>query len=120
MMISNEQRLKAKPCGSVMIPSRNSGPYLQPAVQSVLAQPQSLEFLLADGSSTDSSLQQLEAIAASNPRQRIISCRDQGPADALNKVFQVARRTIIGWLNADDLYFPGAPTAAIAALNAHT
>lgn len=107
MMIDTEQRLKTKPCGSVMIPYRNAGPYLQPvqpAVQSLLAQPQSLEFLLAHGSFTDGSFEQLEAIATSNPRQSIIRCSDKGPADSLNKAFQVARRTMIGWLSADDLY----------------
>ncbi len=117
--MSTGQRLKAKPSVSVMMPCRNAGPYLQAAVQSVLAQPECLELLAADGGSTDGSLEQLEAIAANDPRLRIISRSDTGPADALNKAFQAARGTLIGWLNADDLYAPGTLRRAVAELNAH-
>ena len=45
------------------MPCRNAGPYLMSAVQSVLAQPECLELLLADGGSTDGSLQLLENLA---------------------------------------------------------
>jgi len=44
---------------------------------------------------------------------------DQGPADALNKAFHQARGTLIGWLNADDLYSPGALGRAVDALEAN-
>ena len=101
------------------MPCRNAGRFLQEAVQSVLAQPECLELLAADGGSTDGTLQILEALAASNPRLRIVSRADSGPADALNQAFRAARGTLIGWLNADDLYPPGALARAVAALNAH-
>jgi hypothetical protein len=48
-------------------------------------------------------LQLLEALAAEDPRLRIVSRADAGPADALNQAFRAARGTLIGWLNADDL-----------------
>jgi len=101
------------------MPCRNAGPYLQAAVQSVLSQPECLELLVADGGSTDASLQVLEDLAEADPRLRIVSRSDRGPADALNKAFRAARGTLIGWLNADDLYTPGALARAVAALNAH-
>ena len=104
---------------SVLMPCRNAGPFLQAAVQSVLAQAECLELLVADGGSTDGSLQILEDLAATDPRLRIISRSDRGPADALNKAFGVARGTLIGWLNADDLMPPGSLARAVAALNAH-
>ena len=34
-----------------------------------------------------------------------------GPADALNKALRAARGSLIGWLNADNLYPPPAPSA---------
>ena len=106
-------------CVSVLMPCRNAGPYLQAAVASVLAQPECLELLVADGGSSDGSLQLLEALAAEDPRLRIVSRADAGPADALNQAFRAARGTLIGWLNADDLSPPGALARAVAALNAH-
>ena len=98
------------------MPCRNAGPFLQAAVQSVLTQPQCLELLVADGGSTDGSLKALETMAGADPRLRIISRSDPGPADALNKAFQAARGTLIGWLNADDLSPPGAFARAVTAL----
>ncbi len=106
-------------CVSVLMPCRNAGPYLQAAVASVLAQPECLELLVADGGSSDGSLQTLEALAAKDSRLRIVSRADTGPADALNQAFRAARGTLIGWLNADDLSPPGALSRAVAALNAH-
>ena len=101
------------------MPCRNAGPYLQAAITSVLNQPECLELIVADGGSTDGSLEQLETIASNDPRLRIISRSDRGPADALNKAFRAARGTLIGWLNADDLMPMGALARAVAALNAH-
>ena len=101
------------------MPCRNAGPYLQAAVQSVLGQKECLELLVADGGSTDGSLQVLEDLAVAAPRRCIVSRSDRGPADALNKAFSAARGTLIGWLNADDLMPPGALARAVAALNAH-
>lgn len=104
---------------SVLMPCRNPGLFLLPAVQSVLKEPECLELLVADGGSTDGTLQVLEEYAADDSRLRIVSRYDDGPADALNKVFHAARGTLIGWLNADDLYAPGALSRAVAALKAH-
>jgi len=101
---------------SVLMPCFNPGPFLQEAVASVLAQPQCLELLVAEGCSTDGSLEVLGDLASSDARLRIIPGPDLGPADALNKAFAQARGTLIGWLNADDLCPPGALARAAAAL----
>ena len=101
------------------MPCRNAGPFLIPAVRSVLAQSECLELLVADGGSTDGTLQVLEEMALHDSRVRLVSRSDAGPADALNKAFRAARGTFIGWLNSDDLYAPGALERAVAALNAH-
>ena len=101
------------------MPCRNAGQYLHEAIASVLQQPECLELLVADGGSTDGSLEELEHWAQSNPRVRIVSRLDNGPADALNQAFKNARGTLIGWLNADDLYPTGALSRAVSALDAH-
>lgn len=101
------------------MPCFNPGPFLQEAVASVLAQPECLELLIADGGSTDGSLEALKEFASADARVRIIPGPDQGPADALNKAFAQARGTLIGWLNADDLSSPGALARAAAALAAN-
>ena len=41
---------------------------------------------------------------------------DDGQADAVNKGFRMAKGEIFGWLNADDLYLPGAISAGVDAL----
>lgn len=108
-----------QPCVSVLMPCFNAGPFLREAVESVLLQSECLELLVADGGSGDGSLDLLRERAAVDPRLRLVSRRDHGPADALNKAFRAARGTLIGWLNADDLYTPGALARARAALAAH-
>ena len=107
------------PLVSVIMPCRNAGPYLRPAVESVLAQPECLELLVADGGSTDGSLEYLDRLSEVDHRLRIVSRDDAGPADALNKAFRAARGIFIGWLNADDIYPTGALARSVAALNSN-
>ena len=59
----------------------------------------------------------LDGWSEKDSRLRIISRSDGGPADALNKAFSAARGTLIGWLNADDIYPPGALARSVAALD---
>ena len=65
-------------------------------MQSVLGQPECLELLVADGGSTDGTLQVLEELSAADPRLRVISRKDSGPFDALNKALRATRGTVIG------------------------
>ncbi|MEB3320081.1 MAG: glycosyltransferase [Cyanobium sp.] len=108
-----------RPTVSVLMPCLNPGPFLEEAIASVLAQPDCLELLIADGGSTDGSLSRLRERAAGESRIRLLTGPDQGPADALNRAFQAARGTVIGWLNADDLYTAGALSRAVACLSRH-
>lgn len=104
---------------SVLMPCRDGLPFLNEAIDSVLAAPQVLELLVADGGSVDGSLELLRRRAARDPRLRLVSLADQGVADGLNRALDQARGTVIGWLNADDRYLPGAPERALAALQQH-
>lgn len=112
-------KLETSPSVSVLMPSFNPGAYLQEAVRSVLDQPQCLELIVADGGSTDGSVETLEDLARTDTRLKLHVAPDHGPADALNTAFRRARGTLIGWLNADDLYPPGALARAVAALEFH-
>jgi hypothetical protein len=101
------------------MPCFNPGSFLGSAVRSVLNQTACLELIVADGGSSDGALGLLESLSKADRRVRIIRGPDQGPADALNKALAAARGTLIAWLNADDLFPPGALARAAAALQAH-
>jgi glycosyltransferase involved in cell wall biosynthesis len=109
--------MTTRPSVSVLMPCLNPGPFLEEAITSVLSQPDCLELLIVDGGSTDGSLSILNTWMIRDPRIRLLRGPDQGPADALNKAFRAARGTLIGWLNADDIYMEGALVRAVAALD---
>ena len=106
---------------SIITPNYNGARWLARGMASVLSQPlapgDELEYIFIDGGSTDGS----QAIAEAR-RERLaalVSEKDNGPADALNKGFRLATGDLVGWLNADDVYRPGALAAAAAAAKAH-
>jgi len=109
-----------QPLVSVVMPSLNQAGFLAASLDSVLSQcyPQ-VELIVADGGSADGSLALLEEKRKQDPRLRILAGPDAGPADAVNKGLRAARGTVIGWLNSDDLYAPGAVERAVAALLEH-
>lgn len=106
------------PLVSIVMPSFNQEHFIEAAVRSVLEQDYpSLELIIADGGSTDGTLQCLEGLLAHfGNRLRWISEPDSGPANAINKALGMVRGAIIGWLNSDDLYAPGAVRAAVHCL----
>jgi cellulose synthase/poly-beta-1,6-N-acetylglucosamine synthase-like glycosyltransferase len=99
----------ARPRISIVIPSLNQGEYLDQAIQSVLDQSeQGSELIVMDGGSTDGSVAAIRKHAARIAHW--VSAPDAGPAAALNAGFSVATGDILGFLNADDFYLPGAFT----------
>jgi glycosyltransferase involved in cell wall biosynthesis len=69
-----------------------------------------IEHIVVDAGSTDGSREILRAARANI--QRLIMEPDAGPADGLNKGFEAATASVIGYINADDLLLP----AGIAAV----
>ncbi len=103
---------------SIVMPTRNQMAFLAESVNCVLAQGYAnLELIVADGASTDGTQQWLAARAAEDVRLRWFSEPDTGPAQALNRALRLVRGTVVGWLNSDDLYTPGAIQRAVDALH---
>jgi glycosyltransferase involved in cell wall biosynthesis len=93
---------------SVIMPSFNQRPFIGQAVRSVLGQrgPFDLELIVVDGGSSDGTAELLGSIR--DARLTWTSEPDRGQADALNKGLARASGEVIGWLNSDDRYRPGA------------
>jgi len=103
---------------SVVIPSYNAARYIAATLQSIQAQNMDgVEVVLIDGASKDDTLN--IARSFSNLDMTIVSERDQGQLDALQKGLRLARNDIILWLNADDIVMPGAFAAVRKAFEEH-
>ena len=111
----------AMPLVSVVMPSLNQVQFLEAAVRSVLEQDYpNLELIVADGMSTDGSLELLMQLQAEyGERLRWSSQHDGGAAQALNHAIGQAQGDVLGWLNSDDLYAPEAVARAIAHFEKH-
>ena len=99
---------------SFLVPSYNSMPYIMACIESALAQRgPSIEILVQDGGSTDGTLSALAEL--DDPRLQVISERDAGQSDALNRALDRATGEFVMWLNADDLLLDGAASAYLHA-----
>jgi len=95
---------------SIVTPSLNQAVYLDECLHSVMTQGiLDVEHIVVDGGSKDRSIEILAGFAERCPYKfNWKSESDLGQSDALNKGFLKAEGEIIGWLNADDRYRPGA------------
>ena len=106
----------APPSLTIVTPCLNAVATLPATLASVRAQGYpGLEHIVVDGGSCDGTVARLEAAEGI----RWISEPDRGLADALNKGIAMARGDVIGELNADDVYEPGALHAVGAAFTEH-
>ena len=104
------------PLVSIVTPAYNAARFIRETVESIRNQDYpALEHIVIDGESTDGTLD----ILRQYPHLTWVSEPDRGQSHALNKGFRRARGEIVGWLNADDVYQPGAIKAAVAFMQAH-
>lgn len=88
---------------SIITVCYNSGATIRDAIESVIAQEYAdIEYIVVDGGSTDNTLAIIEEYRASI--SVLISERDQGIYDAMNKGVERATGDIVGLLNSDDFY----------------
>lgn len=98
---------------SIITATHNSAATLCDSLDSVIAQTVPVEHLLIDGGSRDDTL----AIAESYPHiAKIISERDRGIYDAMNKGIALAGGEVVGILNSDDFYADPLVLSRVAAV----
>lgn len=104
---------------SVVTPSYNQGQFIERTLQSVANQRSpdfEIEHVVFDGGSTDNTVEVLQNF---NPPVRWVSKKDKGQTDAVNQGIRATDGEIIGWLNSDDIYYPGAIARMVDYFTAH-
>lgn len=103
---------------SVVTPSYNQGAFIERTIQSVLNQSYSnIEYIVIDGGSTDNTLEILEKYK--DRIDVVISEKDNGQADAINKGFRLATGKLVGWLNSDDVFYSDCVEKIVELYNNH-
>jgi glycosyltransferase involved in cell wall biosynthesis len=97
---------------SVVMPTLDAAATIGEALGSLVGQVDGLEAIVVDGGSRDATA----AVAGSFPFARVISAPGSSIYEALNLAIAAARAPAVAWLNADDLFLPGALPAMLAAL----
>ena len=91
---------------SIVTPSFNQGEFIRRTVLSVARQQGvAVEHVVVDGGSSDCTVDVLREFG---PLVKWVSEKDKGQAHAVNKGIVATDGDIIGWLNSDDIYYPGA------------
>lgn len=105
------------PLVTIVTPSYNQGMFIEATILSVLNQDYpNIEYFVIDGGSSDNTIDILKKY---ENRLIWISEPDIGQSQAINKGFQLGRGEILGWLNSDDTYEPGAIRTVAEYLGKH-
>jgi glycosyltransferase involved in cell wall biosynthesis len=102
---------------SIVTPSFQQGRFIERTLRSVASQEGAdIEHLVFDAGSTDATVSILQAFRSP---LKWVSEPDRGQADAVNKGIRASAGEIVGWLNSDDVYYPGAVARAAAIFQSH-
>jgi glycosyltransferase involved in cell wall biosynthesis len=107
-----------QPFFSIVTPSFNQAEFIRATVESIVSQATAfaVEYEVRDNESTDATAAVMSEYA---DRVRFLRERDAGQADAINQGWHASSGRWLAWLNADDLYEPGALAAVAAAAEAN-
>jgi glycosyltransferase involved in cell wall biosynthesis len=106
---------------SVVIPVYRAAAYVEQAVASALAQPETGEVLLVEDGSPDGSLAACEKLAAANAAVRLLrhpNGENRGAGASRNLGIEQAACPLVAFLDADDFYLPGRFAGAVSILAA--
>jgi glycosyltransferase involved in cell wall biosynthesis len=93
------------PSITIVTPSLNQGSFIEETIVSILSQQYpKLEYIIADGGSTDNTLDVLKKYSG---QVQWYSKKDKGQTDAINTALRMATGEIVAYLNADDIFLPG-------------
>ncbi|MEW8956619.1 glycosyltransferase family 2 protein [Clostridium sp.] len=93
-----------KPLVSVIIPCYNSEKYIKETLDSILNQSYpNIEIIVMDGLSKDGTLNILRDY---EDKITLVSEKDKGQTNAINKGFKMAKGEFIGWIGSDDILLP--------------
>ena len=106
-----------QPLVSVITPSYNQAPYLPATIRSILRQEyENWEWVIVDDGSTDGSV---DLLSNDDPRIKVWTQHNQGPAVARNNAFARASGAYITFLDADDEYLPQKISRQVEAVTEH-
>src|SRR3954447_11712690 len=104
---------------SVLVPVHNTVRYVRSAVRSVQGQGYGdWELIVIDDGSTDGSSGELDSIAATEPRMRLIRRPNEGLVATRNQLLDETRGEFIAWMDSDDLSHPERLERQLAAFDA--
>lgn len=111
------EHVDSLPLVSIVTPTYNMARFLPETIESILSQDYPrIEYIVMDGGSTDGTVELLKQYEG---RLTWVSEKDKGQSDAVNKGFLRTHGEIFTFLNADDVYMPGAVKTAVEAFAAH-
>jgi glycosyltransferase involved in cell wall biosynthesis len=112
--------MKQNPLVSIVVPTFNRKDFTERCIQNILTQSyQNLELIIADGASTDGTVDMLKSWAQKDSRLKFISEKDKGECDAINKGYKIARGSIVGYIPCDDYYTEDSINVSIQFLMDH-
>ncbi len=102
---SSDHKVTEEPICSVIIPAFNAAATLEASIRSALHQTRAdLEVIVIDDGSTDATAETAKQI--DDPRVRVLSQPNLGPAAGRNAGVRAARGEYVAFLDSDDLWLP--------------
>jgi len=109
---SDTTRILGEPLVSIICFCKDRAPTIRRCVESVLGQTyKNIEFVVQDGASTDGTVEILRSY--DDPRIKLVSEKDSGPAEACWKALQRCEGDIIGICLSDEELLPDAVARAV-------